>query len=51
MKTLFEIEKDYIIKILKSTKYNISKTSEILGITMKTLYFKCHIYDIETRKN
>ena len=39
-RTLFEKEKDYILKVLKENNYNKKKTSEILGISRTTLWRK-----------
>jgi two-component system, NtrC family, response regulator AtoC len=39
-KTLEELEKEHIIRILETNKWNRGKTAEILGITPKTLYLK-----------
>jgi DNA-binding NtrC family response regulator len=39
-KTLEELEKEHIIRILAANKWNRGKTAEILGITPKTLYLK-----------
>jgi DNA-binding NtrC family response regulator len=38
--TLYELEKEYIKKVLNKTGENKSKTSELLGIDRKTLYRK-----------
>ncbi|MDH5716177.1 MAG: sigma 54-interacting transcriptional regulator [Spirochaetia bacterium] len=38
--TLEEIEKEYINKIMRTHKNNISETSRVLGISRKTLYQK-----------
>ena len=37
LRTLEEIEKDVIAATLEATHYQISRTSEILGISRKTL--------------
>jgi two-component system response regulator AtoC len=42
-----EAEKEHIIKILKITKGNKTKTAEILGISRKTLWDKINTYGIE----
>ncbi len=44
--SLEDMEKNHIIRILKSTGGNQSKASEILGINRKTLYKKIHRYGI-----
>lgn len=49
-KTLEEMEKDYILKILSETNHNFSKTAEILGITRVTLYNKIKKYGINVNK-
>ncbi len=43
---LEEIEKDYILRVLKETNSNQSKASHILGIDRKTLYLKLKKYGI-----
>lgn len=45
-KTLEDIEKEYIIRVLAETEGNQTKASEILGINRKTLYKKIHRYKI-----
>lgn len=45
-KSLDQIEKEYIINTLNKTKWNISKTAEILGINRVTLYRKLKEYNI-----
>ncbi len=45
--TLDEIEKHHILKILRQTKGNKTKTAEILGIGLTTLYRKLQEYRIE----
>lgn len=45
-RTLKDIEKEHIIKVLEETGGNQSKASEILGINRKTLYKKIHTYKI-----
>lgn len=45
-KTLNEIEKEYISKVLKANNYNISKTARILGITRPTLRKKIKEWQI-----
>ena len=45
-RTLKDIEKEHIIKVLEETGGNQSKASEILGINRKTLYKKIHAYKI-----
>ena len=40
IKTLEEVEEEYIKKILEMTNNNISQTAKILGISRKTLYNK-----------
>ncbi len=42
-----EAEKEYIIKILKTTKKNKTKAAEMLGISRKTLWEKMNAYGIE----
>lgn len=45
-KSLAEIEKEHIIRILKSVNGNKGKASEILGIDRSTLYLKIKNYNI-----
>jgi len=45
--TLDEIEKHHILKILQQTKGNKTRTAEILGIGLTTLYRKLQSYSIE----
>jgi two-component system response regulator AtoC len=42
-----EAEKEHIIRILKTTKGNKTRASEILGISRKTLWEKMNAYGIE----
>jgi DNA-binding NtrC family response regulator len=44
--SLEEIEKDYILRVLREAGGNQSKTSQILGIDRKTLYLKLKKYGI-----
>jgi DNA-binding NtrC family response regulator len=43
---LEELEKDYILRVLRETSGNQSKASQILGINRKTLYLKLKSYGI-----
>jgi Nif-specific regulatory protein len=45
--TLADMEKEYIMKALKATDGNKTKTAEILGIRRSTLYEKLKLYNIE----
>ena len=45
-KSLEEMEKAHIIKVLEETRGNQSKAADILGINRKTLYKKIHKYEI-----
>jgi len=45
--TLEEMEKNYIMQVLKETGGNRLKTAELLGIDRKTLYRKALKYDID----
>lgn len=47
LSSLDDIERSYIIKVLKETGWNQSKASQILGIDRKTLYLKLKKYDIK----
>ncbi|MCU0285072.1 MAG: sigma-54 dependent transcriptional regulator [Acidobacteria bacterium] len=44
--SLAEFEGDYILKVLKITGFNITRASEILGITRARLYRKIHRFNI-----
>jgi len=46
--TLFEIEKQYITRILREKQWNKTLTAETLGISLKTLYNKMKVYEIDT---
>jgi len=48
--TLDELEKEYIIFLLKKTKHNLRKTAKILNISRTTLYNKLKKYDITRSK-
>ena len=45
--TLEEYENDYILKVLKITGFNISRTADILGITRARLYRKISQFDLK----
>jgi len=45
--SLHEVEKKHILNILTHTKWNISRTAEILGISRPTLRLKIREYKIE----
>lgn len=45
--SLEDIEKDYILNVLRETGGNQSKASQLLGIDRKTLYLKLKKYDID----
>jgi DNA-binding NtrC family response regulator len=45
-KSLEDLEKDHIMKVLEDTGCNQSKAAEILGINRKTLYKKIHKYNL-----
>ena len=47
--SLEDLEKTHILKILKDTRFNKSRASEILGIDRATLYRKAQKYGIELR--
>jgi DNA-binding NtrC family response regulator len=47
LSTLDDLEKDYIVYLLKVTKRNIRQTAKILGISRTTLYNKLLKYKIE----
>ena len=46
MKTLAEVEKEHIEKVLEELNWNKSRTSKVLGITKTTLYNKIALYKI-----
>jgi DNA-binding NtrC family response regulator len=45
-KSLEDLEKDHILKVLEDTGGNQSRAAEILGINRKTLYKKIHKYQL-----
>ena len=47
-KSLEEMEKAHIMKVLEETRGNQSRAADILGINRKTLYKKIHKYEIFT---
>lgn len=46
MKTLKEVEKDYILQALTALSWNKTKVAKTLGISVKTLYNKLHLYGL-----
>ncbi len=44
---LEDIEKEYILKVLRQVQFNKKKASEILGIPLRTLYRKLEAYGIK----
>lgn len=48
VRTLAEVEKDYILSVLKKCEGNKNKASQLLGIGRKTLYNKLKQYRFET---
>lgn len=48
LSSLDDLERDYIVYLLKTTRQNLKKTSEILGISRTTLYNKIRKYGIPT---
>jgi len=46
--SLEEMEKNYILRVLRETNGNQSKASQLLGIDRKTLYLKLKKYGIQT---
>lgn len=44
--TLAEYERDYVLKVLKITNFNITRTAGILGITRARLYRKISLFDL-----
>ncbi len=49
MKTLADVEMEYILTIYAQNKYNKQSTANELGISLKTLYNKLHKYEEERR--
>ena len=49
MKTLADVEMEYILAIYAQNKYNKQSTANELGISLKTLYNKLHKYEEERR--
>ena len=45
--SLDEVEKEHILKILNQTGWNISRTSDLLGINRSTLYNKINRYGLK----
>jgi len=50
IKTLAEVEKEHIEKILKKVDWNRSKAAELLGITRKTVQAKIKKYNIKQKE-
>jgi DNA-binding NtrC family response regulator len=44
--SIWEIEKQYVLKALKKYEGNKTKAAKALGITVKTLYNKLHEYEV-----
>ena len=49
MKTLADVEMEYILTVYAQNKYNKQATANELGISLKTLYNKLHKYEEERR--
>jgi Nif-specific regulatory protein len=49
--TLYELEKEHIIRTLDHLKGNKTRAAKSLGITVKTLYNKLHSYGIQIGRN
>jgi DNA-binding NtrC family response regulator len=47
LRSLEEIERDVIVQTLEATRYHISKSAEILGISRKTLLEKRKKYGLQ----
>jgi DNA-binding NtrC family response regulator len=48
--TLRELEKRYIMRVLRTTRYNIQKTARLLDIGRPALYRKMEKYNIKKMK-
>lgn len=48
-KSLDDVEREHILKVLKDVQYNKSKASEVLGIDRATLYRKAQKFGIELK--
>ena len=46
-KTLKDLERDYILEVLRQVNFNKKKASEILGIPLRTLYRRLESYGIK----
>lgn len=46
-KTLEDLEKEHILRVLEANRWNRGKTADILGITPKTLYLKIKRYQLK----
>lgn len=46
-KTLAEIEREHIVKVVTSTDFNIARSARILGIDRRTLYRRCAEYGLK----
>jgi DNA-binding NtrC family response regulator len=46
-KTLKDLEREYILEVLKQVNFNKKRASEILGIPLRTLYRKLEAYGIK----
>ncbi len=49
--SLEEMERQYILKVLRHTGWNQTRASRVLGIDRKTLYLKLKRYRIETKED
>lgn len=49
IKTLAELEKEHILKVLRLASYKRSVTAKLLGINRRSLYRKLNAYELETR--
>ena len=48
LKTIAEVEKEHIAKVLEELNWNKSRTARVLGITKTTLYNKLALYNIKS---
>ena len=47
LRSLADVERDHIEKILRETEWNISRTAQILGVDRSTVYNKMRLFDLK----